>query len=110
MSNSLHIAKKHEVKYADISSFKNKEIEFERLMYYLDIECEGNFPENFEIHKEDWRGGIDILKKRKGKRHDDALANILKNLELPLSQLIKLMENFLKQSDPNNDYMILSFF
>ena len=115
MSNSLHVAKKYEVHYATFSSFKNREQVFENLLNYLDIDYAGSFPENFEIYKEHWQDGIDQLKAQlqnaeNGIDIDGDLKGILLGFDVYLPELIKIMEDFLQESDPNNDYMILTFF
>ena len=111
MGDRLHVAKKYVVEYAGISAFNNRANFIEDLLYYLDIPYAGSFPDSFEIDKEYWKGGIETLKDFSSRDEiDNRLKKILDGFDCTLPELIATLEDFLKESDPDNDYLSLAFF
>ena len=111
MGINLHVAKKYDVQYGTTAGFKNKIYDFRYLMEVLDIEPCGEIEEGniFEIYKDDWKAGIDHPPPV-DVSEADSISMALHYLEMTKEELISLMESFLKESDPDNDYLALNFF
>lgn len=125
MSYSLHVAKKYEVRYANIEDFNNSEDEFKDLLYQFGINIYDN-DAPWEIDKEEFKNMITALRNiDAGKfefpasvntrliREDDVefFEEISHELGCKsLTDLADRLEAFLKESDPNNDYIVFNYF
>ena len=99
MSKRLHVAKKYEIQYAEISCFNWQISEFHDFL-------------DFEVSKTDWLKGIDTLRNYK-KLDEDAREDIdeaLTALDYKREEIIEIMEKYLEQSDPNYAWLEFCFF
>ena len=109
MGDRLHIAKKYDVQYGNVVGFNNRIEEFQYLLDFLEIEPAGEVVVGnvFEIDKEEWKDGIEKLREIE----DEAeLSGFLSEIYMTKDKLISLMESFLKEADPDNDYLAFNFF
>ena len=110
MGDRLHVAKKYDVAFSDVVGFNNEIESFQRLMDLLEIYPEGEIviENDFKIGKMDWERGIQNLKEICccGK----ALSDILDRFGMTQDELISKMEMFLKESDPNNEWLVFCFY
>lgn len=113
MGNRLHICKKHVIEYGDAEYFNYQCEEFHQLMDALEVEyTEESFDEDFEIQREDFERGLWKLKNIQllTEREQEEIEDAARNLNLSFSDLIGILDKYLEESDPNNDYMVFSFF
>lgn len=113
MGNRLHIAKKHIIEYGDIAYFNWQNEEFHQLMDALEVDYTGeSFDDEFTIQREDFESGLWKLKNIKSlsEQEQEEIEDAIRNLNLSSSDLIGILEKYLEESDPNNDYMAFSFF
>ena len=113
MSKRLHVAKKYEIQYAEISCFNWQISEFHDFLDALDVYYTGEtWDDDFEVSKTDWLKGIDTLRNYK-KLVEDAREDIdeaLTALDYKREEIIEIMEKYLEQSDPNYDWLEFCFF
>lgn len=113
MGNRLHVAKKHTVEYGDAEYFNYQNEEFHDLMDALEVEYTGeSFDDEFEIQREDFERGLWKLKNIRflSEQEQEGIEDAVRNLNLSFSDLIGILEKYLEESDPSNDYMAFSFF
>lgn len=113
MGNRLHVCKKHIIEYGDTAYFNYQNEEFHQLMDALGIEYTGeSIDDEFEIQREDFERGLWKLKNIKSlsEREQEEIEDAVRNLNLSFSDLIGILEKYLEESDPNNDYIAFSFF
>ena len=113
MGNRLHVARLYRIEYSDYQKFNWKIGEFKDLMEALQIEYSGEYyDDNFEILKDGWKEGIQILKSfdslEEGQKEE--ITEALESLEYDREEVIRIMEEYLKQSDPEFDWLEFSFF
>ena len=127
MGYRLHVVKQQE-KYGDIEAFNWKNNEFADLLTTIGCDACGDEPyDRFECLKSEFRKAIDIVKlySEKGNLTEDDLSatgidpecvdiddinEILSSTKDQLGytpdELVKVMEQFLSESDPESDYII----
>lgn len=113
MGNRLHIAKRHIIEYGETAYFNWQNDEFHQLMDALEVTYTGEpFDDDFEIQREDFEKGLWNLKNIHllTEREQEEIEDAARNLNLSFSDLIGVLEKYLEESDPNNDYMVFSFF
>ena len=119
MGNRLHVASKYEVKYSSYSNFNWKSEQFHEFLNTIDIYPASNndrfidsAPWDFEVPKEEWRKGMDTLKSINNltEGHQAEIREALKSLGVSLEEILQIMENYEKESDPNWGYLEFSFF
>lgn len=113
MGNRLHICKRHIIEYGDVEYFNYQNEEFHELMDALGVEYTGeSFDDDFEIQREDFERGLWKLKNIHllTEQEQEEIEDAARNLNLTFSDLIGILEKYLEESDPNNDYMVFSFF
>ena len=113
MGYRLHVAERHEIKYANVEAFNHKCVEFHYLLIALEVDFTGDiFSEDFEVSKLDWEDAIELLRDFNQLMEDrqDKINKCLESLECSLDEAIELFEAYYEASDPSNDYMFFSFF
>lgn len=113
MGNRLHICKRHIIEYGDVEYFNWQNEEFHELMDALEVNYTGEYyDDEFEIQREDFERGLWKLKNIHllTEREQEEIEDAARNLNLTFSDLIGILEKYLEESDPNNDYMVFSFF
>lgn len=113
MGYRLNVAKKYVIEYADIEAFNWKILEFHALLSACGVQFTGEENGlNFEVMKEDWEMMIDKIISLDSLEDEDEKAEIersLADMECPREEIIRLLKDYLKQSDPDRDVMFLSF-
>lgn len=111
MGNRLHVAKTYIVEYSDYEEFNWQQEGFRNLMNALEIELCGETwcgeIWDFEIAKEDWEKGMERLRIDEGNRE---INRALQSLGKTGGEMLEIMETYLKESDPDFDYLEFSFF
>ena len=111
MGNRLHVAKTYIVEYSDYEEFNWQQEGFRNLMDALEIELCGETwcgeIWDFEIAKEDWEKGMERLRIDEGNR---GINRALQSLGKTGGEMLEIMETYLKESDPDFDYLEFSFF
>lgn len=111
MGNRLHVAKTYIVEYSDYEEFNWQQEGFRNLMDALEIELCGEswYGEiwDFEIAKEDWEKGMEKLRAGEGNRE---INRALQSLGKTGEEMLGIMETYLKEGDPDFDYLEFSFF
>ena len=111
MGYRLHVAKEHKVHYATGDAFNYKVEEFHHLLSACDATYTGeSWDSDFEVTKDDWQKVIDKLKNLDAQEEKTEIQECIKELEYSTEEVIESMEYFLKESDPDNDYLFLSYF
>ena len=114
MSCRLHIAKTYRVEYALGDAFNYKVEEFHDLLSACRAEYTGDaYDSDFEVSKEEWTMMIEKLKNLGSSNDAREKADIqrcIADLESTDVEVIRMLEYYLENSDPDNDYMHLSFF
>lgn len=114
MGNRLHVAKKYDVQYDFNTEYFNWLIEeFHYILDALEIDYNGDvYDSDFEIAKEQWRSGMGKLATLDSQELEvkREIEESLKRVELTPERMLEIMDEYLKASDPNNDYMYFSFF
>ena len=110
MGCRLYVAKKYVVEYSGYGEFNWQQEEFRNLMEALGIELygesDGGNHWSFEVHKEDWRRGMETLKSDKDNAEiNQALQSIGKTREAMLG----IMETYLEESDPDYEWLEFSY-
>ena len=114
MGYRLHVAREYKVEYALGDAFNYKVEEFHDLLSASRAEYTGDaYDSDFEVSKEDWIRMIEKLKNLGSNNDAREKADIRKciaDLESTADEVIGMLEYFLENSDPDNDYLHLSFF
>ena len=113
MGFRLHVATTYRVEWGTAIGFNHKVQEFHNLLDSCgcDYSCE-EFDVDFEVQKQDWNRVIDKLK-RLDTLPDDEAGEIdmrIKDLNCTTDEVIDKMERLLSMSEPDSDYLHLSFF
>ena len=114
MGYRLHVARKFRVEYALGDAFNYKVEEFHDLLSACGAEYTGEiFDADFEVSKEDWTMMIEKLKNlgsSNDAREKAGIQRCISYLESTDDEVIRMLEYYLKNSDPENDDLHLSFF
>ena len=113
MGYRLHCAKLYKVEYALGDAFNYKCSEFHNFLSACGAEYTGEeWDSDFEVTKEDWRKVIDKLKHLYDLPEDerDEIKGAIDDLESTTDEVISMMEYYINNSDPSNDYLHLSYF
>lgn len=114
MGSRLHVATVYKCRYGKTEAFTDHEDVFENLLNILDVPYVGeSFYSNFEITKEDWTRMINTLKNIEAVEEPkkSQILEYVRELDYcSIDKAIRLMERLLKEADPNNDYLVLTFF
>ena len=113
MGYRLHVAKKYEVEYALGDAFNYKCSEFHNFLSACGVEYTGeSWDADFEVTKEDWNKIIDKLKHLYDLPEDerDEITGAIDDLGSTTDEVIHMLEYYLENADPDNDYLRLSFF
>ena len=81
--------------------------------YTMRIDYNGDvYDSDFEIAKEQWRSGMGKLATLDSQEPEvkREIEESLKRVDLTPERMLEIMDEYLKASDPNNDYMYFSFF
>ena len=113
MGYRLHVAKKYIVEYADTEAFNWKILEFHNLLSACGAQYTGETDDySFEVTKEDWEMMIDKISSLDSLEDEEEKSEIeecLADLECSKEEMVKLLKEYLEQSDPDRDVMYLSF-
>ena len=114
MGYRLHVAREYKVEYAPGDAFNYKVEEFHDFLSACGAEYTGEiFDADFEVSKEDWIRMIEKLKNLDSINDAREKADIRKciaDLESTAEEVIRMLEYYLENSDPENDFLHLSFF
>lgn len=106
MGCRLYVAKKYVVEYSGYGEFNWQQEEFRNLMDALEIElCSdsgGGELWSFEVSKEDWERGMETLKSYKD---DEDITQALQSLGKTREEMAGIMETYLRESDPDYDWL-----
>ena len=112
MGYKLHCATKYDVKYSH-GDFNHKSEEFHELLDALKVDYSGEqYDSEFEVFRKDWQEAIDKLKNLYSLPQDDQedIMWVVKKMQYTLEHIIDGMEYLLEESDPENDFLRLSYF
>ena len=112
MGFRLHVATTYKVEWGNAVGFNHKVQEFHNLLDSCGCEYSGEYDVDFEVQKQDWNRVIDKLK-RLDTLPDDEAGEIdmrIKDLNCTTEEVIDKMERLLSMSEPDSDYLHLSFF
>lgn len=114
MGYRLHVAKTYKVEYALGDAFNYKVEEFHRLLLACGIDFTGEMHDSdFEVDKEEWKKMIEKLKNLdslKDAREKGYIQRCIEELESTADETVRMLEYYFRHSDPDNDYLHLSFF
>ena len=114
MGYRLHVAREYRVEYALGDAFNYKVEEFHNLLSACGAEYTGEiYDADFEVSKEDWTMMIEKLKNLGSStdvREKADIRKCIEELESTEEEVIKMLGYYFQHSDPDNDYMHLSFF
>ena len=113
MGFRLHVATTYRVEWGNASGFNHKVQEFHNLLDACGCEYSGEeFDIDFEVLKDDWRHTIGKLKRLDTLPDDEAgeIEMRVKDLNCTTDEVIDKMERLLSMSEPDSDYLHLSFF
>ena len=106
MGYRLYVAKKYVVEYSSYGEFNWQQEEFRNLMDALEIElCAdsgGGELWSFEVSKGDWERGMETLKSYKD---DEDITQALQSLGKTREEMVGIMETYLRESDPDYDWL-----
>ena len=113
MGYRLHVAKVYKVEYAIGDAFNYKSEEFHNLLSACGVEYTGDeYDSDFEVTKDEWRKAIEMLKHlydlEDNKREE--IKGAIDDLASTTDEVVHMMEYYFEHSDPDNDYLHLSFF
>ena len=112
MGYKLHCATKYDVKYSH-GDFNHKSEEVHELLDALKVDYSGEqYDSEFEVFRKDWQESIDKLKNLNSLPQDDQedIMWVVKKMQYTLEHIIDGMEYLLEESDPENDFLHLSYF
>ena len=114
MGYRLHVAREYRVEYALGDAFNYKVEEFHDLLSACGAEYTGEiFDADFEVSKEEWIRMIEKLKNLgsiNDAREKADIQRCIDYLESTADEVIRMLEYYLENSDPENDFLHLSFF
>ena len=112
MGFRLHCATTYRVEWGNAIGFNYKIQEFHSLLGACGCEYSGEFDIDFEVLKQDWSHVIDKLKRLNTLPDDEAgeIEMRVKDLNCTTEEVIDKMERLLSMSEPDSDYLHLSFF
>ena len=112
MGFRLHVATTYNVQWGNAVGFNHKVQEFHSLLDACGCEYSGEFDIDFEVLKDDWRHTIDKLKRLDTLSDNEAreIEMRVKDLNCTTEEVIDKMERLLSMSEPDSDYLHLSFF
>ncbi|MBQ3363031.1 MAG: hypothetical protein IJG42_03660 [Muribaculaceae bacterium] len=112
MGFRLHVATTYKVEWGNAVGFNHKVQEFHSLLDACGCEYSGEYDVDFEVLKDDWRHTIDKLKRLDTLPDDEAgeIEERVKDLQCTTDEVIDKMERLLSMSEPDSDYLHLSFF
>ena len=113
MGYRLHVARVYKVEYALGDAFNYKVEEFKNLLSACNATYIGEtWDEDFEVTKEDWNKVIDKIKHLSDLPDDEKeeIEGAIDDLGSTNEEVIQMLEYYLEESDPDNDYLYLSFF
>ncbi len=113
MGYRLHVARVYKVEYALGDAFNYKCSEFHNLLSACGTEYTGEeFDAEFEVNKDEWKKAIDKVKHLYGlpEEEREEILGAINDLGSTTDEVVQMMEYFLEKSDPNNDYLHLSYF
>lgn len=110
MGCRLYVAKKYIVEYSSYGEFNWQQEEFRNLMDALEIELCGDSGGgelwSFEVSKEDWERGMETLKSVKD---NEEINQALQSLGKTREEMLGIMETYLRESDPDYDWLEFSY-
>lgn len=112
MGYRLHSATKYEVKYS-AGDFNNQCEEFHNLLSACEADYTGDcYDSEFEVSISDWKKVIEKLRNIDSLPEEDRdkITEAVKAMRYTVENIVEGMEYLLKESDPNNDYLHLSYF
>ena len=112
MGLRLSVAKKYEVEYGETAAFNWKVSELHYLLDALDVYYTGEeYDQTFEVNKDEFQKGIDKLKNfdTLSNEEKESIAYCLSELEYTVDEALQVFEWFIKEADPNRDYLHFSF-
>ena len=113
MGFRLYCATTYRVEWGNAIGFNHKVQEFHNLLDSCCRDYSGEeFDVDFEVLKQDWRRVIDKLKRLEILPDDEAgeIEMRVKDLNCTTDEVIDKMERLLSMSEPDSDYLHLSFF
>ncbi len=112
MGFRLHVATTYKVEWGNAVGFNHKVQEFHSLLDACGCEYSGEYDVDFEVQKQDWNRVIDKLKRLDSLPTDEAgeIEMRVKDLNCTTDEVIDKMERLLNMSEPDSDYLHLSFF
>ena len=112
MGFRLHVATTYKVEWGNAVGFNHKVQEFHSLLDACGCEYSGEYDVDFEVLKQDWQHVIDKLKRLDTLPDDEAgeIEMRVKDLQCSTDEVIDKMERLLSMSEPDSDYLHLSFF
>lgn len=112
MGFRLHVATTYNVEWGNAVGFNHKVQEFHSLLDACGCKYSGEYDVDFEVLKDDWRYTIDKLKRLDTLPNDEAgeIEMRVKDLKCTTEEVIDKMERLLSMSEPDSDYLHLSFF
>ena len=112
MGYRLHSATRYEVKYS-AGDFNHQCEEIHNLLSSCGAEYTGDcYDSEFEVSRNDWEKVIEELKNLDSLQEEekDEIMEAIGEMKCTLKNIIEGMEFLLKESDPNNDFLHLSYF
>ena len=114
MGYRLHVARVYRVEYALGDAFNYKYEEFLNLLSTCGVDYTGGneYEAEFEVTVDDWNKVIDKLKHLYDLEEDEReeIKGAVEDLESTTDEVIEMLEYYLENSDPDNDYLHLCFF
>ncbi len=113
MGYRLHVARVYKVEYALGDAFNYKCSEFHNLLSACGTEYTGEeYDAEFEVNKDEWKKAIDKVKHLYDLPVDEReeIQGAISDLGSTTDEVVQMMEYYLEKSDPNNDYLHLSYF
>ena len=110
MANKLHVAKTYKVEWGETESFPHGSYEFRRLLNELNVPVSSMADDylDFEVLKTDWRKAINTL--GAVNNMTELMVDILKEYRMSKPELVKLFKQYLKEAEPDDEWLHFSFF
>ena len=112
MGYRLHSASKYDVKYS-AGDFNHKCEEIHNVLSACGADyTRDSYDSEFEVSRRDWEKVIEKLKNLDSlpEEEKDEIMEAIGEMQCTLENIIEGMEFLLKESDPNNDFLHLSYF
>lgn len=110
MGCKLYVARKYVVEYSGYGEFNWQQEEFGNLMEALGIDLCGESGSgelwSFEVSKENWERGMETLKSDK---ENEAIDQALESLGKTREEMLGIMETYLRESDPDYEWLEFCF-